>query len=142
MIEGERTGGRGGEGVRQATGQREWEKVKDIYICMYIFIYIKANMIGGEKRKRECAEVERKRGRAGGREREGETERDGDNNENEGADDEKECPLCSLSSPFLSFLLLIYEEEYGKRREGKGKESERAERGRNPLVFAQLSSSM
>ena len=55
MIKGEgrEAGKGGGEGIGQATGQREWEKVKDS----------EHNVVGGEKRKRECAEVERKGGR-------------------------------------------------------------------------------
>ena len=60
----------------------------------------------------------RAEGRPGEREREG----DGENNENEeGVDDEKECPLLSLSPPFLSFLLLIMKKN--RRREEKASET-------------------
>ena len=52
---GRRTGGR--------KGRRRSNRASD---------YIKANMIGGEKRKRECAEIDGK----GGRAREGERERE------------------------------------------------------------------
>ena len=52
--------------IVEATGGSEWERVKDIY---------QRNIIGGEKRKRQSAEVDGKGGGERDRERETEMER-------------------------------------------------------------------
>ena len=97
---GRRTGGR--------KGRRRSNRAGD---------YTKANMIGGEKRKRECAEIDGKGGRE--RERDGENmktntrreEEAGKGQENERAERSRNCPFFSEhSSPILPlpFCCLLF----------------------------------